>query len=33
LVLEMFLWDKLAGLWAFGQSPQAATASKVLAAN
>ena len=33
LVLEMFLWDKPAGLRAFGQSQQAATASKVLAAN
>jgi putative membrane protein len=33
LVLEMFLWDKPAGLRAFGQSLQAATASKVLAAN
>ena len=33
LVLEMFLWDKPAGLKAFGQTPQAAAASKVLAAN
>lgn len=33
LVLEMFLWDKPAGLRAFGQSKEAATASKVLAAN
>lgn len=33
LVLEMFLWDKPAGLRAFGQSKAAATASKVLAAN
>ena len=33
LVLEMFLWDKPAGLRAFGQSQEAATASKVLAAN
>lgn len=33
LVLEMFLWDKPAGLRAFGQSLEAATASKVLAAN
>lgn len=33
LVLEMFLWDKPAGLRAFGQTPAAATASKVLAAN
>ena len=33
LVLEMFLWDKPAGLKAFGQSPEQAAASKVLAAN
>jgi putative membrane protein len=33
LVLEMFLWDKPAGLRAFGHTPQAAAASKVLAAN
>jgi putative membrane protein len=33
LVLEMFLWDKPAGLLAFGQTQEAATASKVLAAN
>ncbi len=33
LVLEMFLWDKPAGLRAFGQKKEAATASKVLAAN
>ena len=33
LVLEMFFWDKPAGLRAFGQTPQAAAASKVLAAN
>jgi putative membrane protein len=33
LVLEMFLWDKPTGLRAFGQTLQAATASKVLAAN
>ena len=33
LVLEMFLWDKPAGLRAFGQTQQAATASRVLAAN
>jgi putative membrane protein len=33
LVLEMFLWDKPAGLKAFGQTPQAAAQSKVLAAN
>lgn len=29
LVLEMFLWDKPAGLRAFGQTKEAATASKV----
>ena len=33
LVLEMFLWDKPAGLKAFGQTQAAATATKVLAAN
>jgi putative membrane protein len=33
LVLEMFLWDKPAGLRAFGQTPEQAEASKVLAAN
>ena len=33
LVLEMFLWDKPAGLRAFGQTLEAARASKVLAAN
>ena len=33
LVLEMFLWEKPAGLRAFGQSPAQAAASKVLAAN
>lgn len=33
LVLEMFLWDKPAGLRAFGHSREAAAASKVLAAN
>src|SRR5690349_6840809 len=33
LVLEMFLWDKPAGLRAFGQTPEAAKASKTLAAN
>ena len=33
LVLEMFLWDKPAGLRAFGMTPAAAAASKVLAAN
>jgi putative membrane protein len=33
LVLEMFLWDKPAGLRAFGQTAEQAAASKVLAAN
>ena len=33
LVLEMFFWDKPAGLRAFGQTPEAARASKTLAAN
>ena len=33
LVLEMFLWDKPRGLRAFGQTPEQARASKVLAAN
>lgn len=33
LVLEMFLWDKPKGLKVFGQTQEAATASKVLAAN
>lgn len=33
LVLEMFLWDKPAGLRAFGQTRETAAASKVLAAN
>lgn len=33
LVLEMFLWDKPAGLRAFGQTREQAEASKVLAAN
>ncbi|RJP88582.1 MAG: DUF1304 domain-containing protein [Desulfobacteraceae bacterium] len=33
LVLEMFLWDKPAGLRAFGQKKEAAAATKVLAAN
>ena len=33
LVLEMFLWDKPAGLRAFGHTPEAAASSKVLAAN
>jgi putative membrane protein len=33
LVLEMFLWDKPLGLKTFGQTLEAARASKVLAAN
>ena len=33
LVLEMFLWDKPAGLRAFGQTPEFARQSKALAAN
>ena len=33
LVLEMFLWDKPAGLRAFRQTLEAAQASKALAAN
>lgn len=33
LVLEMFLWDKPVGLKTFRQTPAAATATKVLAAN
>lgn len=33
LVLEMFFWDKPAGLRAFGQTLEAARASKTLAAN
>jgi putative membrane protein len=33
LVLEMFLWDRPAGLRAFGQTLEAAKSSKVLAAN
>jgi putative membrane protein len=33
LVLEMFLWTKPVGLRAFGQSQEAANASRVLAAN
>src|SRR2546430_1846005 len=33
LVLEMFLWDKPTGLRVFGQTLEAATMSKVLAAN
>jgi putative membrane protein len=33
MVLEMFLWDKPAGMRAFGTSKEFATASKTLAAN
>jgi putative membrane protein len=33
LVLEMFLWDKPAGMRAFGLTKETAAASKVLAAN
>jgi putative membrane protein len=33
MILEMFLWDKPAGLRAFGHTREAAAASKVLAAN
>ena len=33
LVLEMFLWETSRGLKAFGNSPAAASATKVLAAN
>ena len=33
LILEMFLWDKPAGLRAFGQSKERAALTKVLAAN
>ncbi len=33
LVLEMFLWDKPAGLALFRQSPEKAAASRALAAN
>lgn len=33
LVLEMFLWDKPAGMKAFGTTPQRAADTKVLAAN
>jgi putative membrane protein len=33
LVLEMFLWDKPAGLRTFRQTPEQAAATKVLAAN
>ena len=33
LVLEMFLWDRPAGLRAFGHTAESARATKVLAAN
>ena len=33
LILEMFLWDKPAGMRAFGQSAEDAARTKVLAAN
>jgi putative membrane protein len=33
LVLEMFFWDKPPGLKVFGQKKEAATATKILAAN
>jgi putative membrane protein len=33
LVLEMFLWDKPTGLRAFGNTPEKAALTKVLAAN
>lgn len=33
LVLEMFLWDKPAGLKAFRQTPEKAAMTKVMAAN
>ena len=33
MVLETFLWDKPAGLKAFGQTKEQASATKVLAAN
>jgi putative membrane protein len=33
LVLEMFLWDKPAGMKAFGLTPEKAAMTKVLAAN
>ncbi|MDE2444633.1 MAG: DUF1304 domain-containing protein [Alphaproteobacteria bacterium] len=33
MYVEMFLWDKPFGLKAFGQTPEQARASKVLAAN
>lgn len=33
MVLEMFLWDKPAGMRAFGNKPEFAAATRVLAAN
>ena len=33
LVLEMFLWDKPKGLKTFGNTPEKAAVTKVLAAN
>lgn len=33
LVLEMFLWDKPLGLKAFGNTPEKATLTKVMAQN
>lgn len=33
LVLEMFFWDKPLGMKVFGQKKEAATATKILAAN
>jgi len=33
LILEMFLWDKPAGLKTFGQTKEQASSTKVLAAN
>ncbi|MFZ6848023.1 DUF1304 domain-containing protein [Undibacterium sp. RuRC25W] len=33
MVLEMFLWDKPAGMRAFRQTPESAAATKVLAEN
>ncbi|PTY37342.1 hypothetical protein BGP77_07260 [Saccharospirillum sp. MSK14-1] len=33
LVLEMFLWDKPAGMKAFGLTPEQAAATKVMAGN
>ncbi|ACE85368.1 DUF1304 domain-containing protein [Cellvibrio japonicus] len=33
LILEMFLWERPAGLRAFGNTPQKAALTKVLAAN